>query len=86
MLQVWPDLLQPPKGEPMLRALLCHVDLWDPSTHALLALKHLMAALRMQPPPQSLFPTPAGAAAAAAEDNEYKSMKGSVGRTQLVTI
>ena len=58
--KMWPELLQPPRGEPALRALLCHVHLWDPSTHALLALKHVLAALRMQPPPQSLFPTPAG--------------------------
>lgn len=58
----------------MLRALLCHIDLWDPSTHALLALKHLLTALRMQPPPQSLFPTPAGMAAAAAEDEDFKSV------------
>ena len=55
-----PELLQPPRGGPALRALLCHVNLWDPSVHALLALKHVLAALRMQPPPQSLFPTPAG--------------------------
>ena len=47
----------------MLRALLCHLSLWDPSSHGLLALKHILMAFRMQPPPQSLYPTPVTGAA-----------------------
>lgn len=53
--------MQPKLGElpdNLLRAMLCHIHLWDPSTHALLSLKQLLAALRREPPDPSLFPVP----------------------------
>ena len=54
----------------MLRALLCHLSLWDPSSHGLLALKHVLMAFRMQPPPLSLYPMPQGGGAATAGDGD----------------
>lgn len=45
----------------MMRCILSHLDLWDPSPHALLSVKHLLTALRLEPAPTALAPRPLGA-------------------------
>lgn len=60
---------------PMMRCVLCHLHLWDPSTHALLSPRHLALALKLQPPPPGLYPKPVGLPQGKGEDDDIADDK-----------
>ncbi len=74
-----PDLATPPNGVQMLRAVLCHIHLWDPSTHAVLSRKHVMQALRMDKPDASLYPTPSSIADLSGDKDDVRSVSRGMG-------